>query len=167
MGRSTTSPRPDARANEDEVVLRLDELIEPYGGLGALKREHQSSNLFVTNEIEELRGMGMIAPTIFLAVAAFLLHVVISRMIGTQREQIAALKAFGYSKLDVGWHYFKLVLLVNGDRRGALDRFVGAYLGSESDRDVHGLLPLSRFYVSAGMEGAAARVGRQRRRRRL
>ncbi|MBU2234358.1 MAG: FtsX-like permease family protein, partial [Proteobacteria bacterium] len=45
-------------------------------------------------------------------VAAFLLNVVMSRTINTQREQIAALKAFGYTNLDVGIHYVKLVVLI-------------------------------------------------------
>ena len=53
-----------------------------------------------------------IFPTIFICVAAFLLNVVMSRTINTQREQIAALKAFGYNNLDVGIHYAKLVLLI-------------------------------------------------------
>ncbi|MEZ5582595.1 MAG: hypothetical protein R3F37_07365 [Candidatus Competibacteraceae bacterium] len=41
--------------------------------------------------------MAALFPVIFLGVAAFLLNVVITRLIGLQREQIAALKAFGYS----------------------------------------------------------------------
>ncbi len=44
--------------------------------------------------------------------AAFLLNVVVSRLISLQREQIGVLKAFGYRNLDVGVHYLKLVLLV-------------------------------------------------------
>ena len=56
--------------------------------------------------------MGLIVPVIFLSVAAFLLNVVMTRLISTQREQIAALKAFGYSKLEVGFHYLQFVLLI-------------------------------------------------------
>ena len=53
-----------------------------------------------------------IYPTIFICVAAFLINVVMSRTINTQREQIATLKAFGYNNLDVGIHYAKLVVLI-------------------------------------------------------
>ena len=56
--------------------------------------------------------MGLIAPTIFFSVAAFLLNVVLTRLISVQREQIAALKAFGYTRLQIGLHYIKLVLLI-------------------------------------------------------
>ncbi len=95
-----------------EVIQRLDELIKPYGGLGAYARKDQSSHMFVDNEIEQNRQMGLIMPSVFLGVAAFLLNVVLSRIINLQREQIAALKAFGYSRWEVGGHYMKLVLLI-------------------------------------------------------
>lgn len=108
-------------ANEAEIIRRLDDLTEPYGGLGAYGRADHPSHQFVSNEIKELRGMMVVAPTIFLLVAAFLLNVVFTRVISTQREQIAALKAFGYSNLHVGWHYMQMVLLVS---------LVGALIGT-------------------------------------
>ena len=95
-----------------DVLGRLDDLIEPYGGLGSYDRTDQLSHQFLDNEIEQNRNMGMFAPTLFLAVSAFLLNVVMTRTINTQREQIAALKAFGYSNLEVGFHYLKGVLLI-------------------------------------------------------
>ena len=99
-------------ASDPEVLRRLDRLTAPYGGLGAYGRADQPSHQFVTNEMKELRGMALVIPVIFLAVAAFLLNVVVLRLIQTQREQIAALKAFGYTRREVGWHYVKLVLLI-------------------------------------------------------
>ena len=96
-----------------EVIHRVDLLLEPYGGLGAYGRRDQLSHYFLTNDMEGLRTQGRIAPAIFLAVAAFLLNVVLTRTISMQREQIAALKAFGYSNLEVGWHYLKLVLVIS------------------------------------------------------
>ena len=99
-------------ANEIEVIRRLDALLGPYGGLGAYGRDDHPSHQFVSNELRELRGMTVVAPTIFLLVAAFLLNVVFTRLIATQREQIAALKAFGYTNLQVGWHYMQMVLVI-------------------------------------------------------
>jgi putative ABC transport system permease protein len=96
-------------AQVDAVIARVDDLIDKYGGLGAYPRKDQLSHQFVENEIESNRSMGMFAPTLFLGVSAFLIHVVMTRMISKQREQIAALKAFGYQNLEVGWHYLKLV----------------------------------------------------------
>ncbi|MBX7165493.1 MAG: ABC transporter permease [Pirellulales bacterium] len=99
-------------ANEAEVLQRLDQLTEPYGGLGAIGRADQSSHKFVNNELQELRGMALVVPTIFLLIAGFLLNMVVSRLIALQREQIAALKAFGYRGREIGWHYVKFVLLL-------------------------------------------------------
>lgn len=99
------------QAIEPDVLRRLDQLTAPYGGLGAVGRTDQSSHKFVTNELQELRGMALVVPTIFLGISAFLLNIVVSRLIAMQREQIAALKAFGYTRYEVGWHYVKLVLL--------------------------------------------------------
>jgi putative ABC transport system permease protein len=115
-------------ASVPEVIRRVDQLLEPYGGLMAYHRDDQMSNRFLTNELLQLRGMGVVAPSIFLSVAAFLLNVVLARIINQQREQIAALKAFGYTNLDVGLHYIKLVLSIAmvGVVLGIL---FGAYLG--------------------------------------
>ena len=116
------------KASEPEVMRRLDEVLEKYGGLGSYTKEEQTSNKFVSNELKQLGTMAYITPSIFLAVAAFLLNVVLSRLISTQREQIAALKAFGYSQLEVGWHYLKLTLalVVIGVSLGVL---IGSSLG--------------------------------------
>jgi putative ABC transport system permease protein len=115
-------------AAEAEIRRRLDRLTAPYGGLGAYGRSDQLSNRFLTAELRGLRGTAVIAPLIFLAVAAFLLNVVLSRQINTQREQIAALKAFGYSGREVGWHYLKLVLILVAVG-AALGVAAGAWLG--------------------------------------
>lgn len=95
-----------------EVVAELDRLLAPYGGIGALTRDDQQSHMYLEAEFEQLATMAWIYPAIFLAVAAFLLNVVLARLITTQREQIAILKAFGYTHWQVGWHYSQLVLLM-------------------------------------------------------
>jgi putative ABC transport system permease protein len=96
-------------ADEQEVRTRLDRLLAPYGGLGAIGRADHQSNRFVTDEISQLRVSGAIVPLVFLGVAAFLVHIVLGRLVATQRAQIGVLKAFGRSDLDVGAHYAKLV----------------------------------------------------------
>ena len=52
--------------------------------------------------------MARLFPAIFLGVAAFLLHVVLMRLIGTQREQIGVLKAFGYPDYRLALHYLAI-----------------------------------------------------------
>ena len=99
-------------AKEIEVITQLDRLLARYGGLGAYGREDQFSHQILSDEIKGLEIMATMLPSIFLGIAAFLLHVVLSRLVGTQREQIAVLKAFGYDNLTIGGHYLKFVLII-------------------------------------------------------
>ena len=122
-------------ASERAVVDALARRLSPYGGRDAIGRADQSSHQMLDNEIKEQRVLGTVLPTIFLAVAAFLLNVVVSRLVGTQREQIAALKALGYPNAAIALHYLKLVLVIVlaglalgiavGDRLGSM--FTGLY----------------------------------------
>lgn len=98
--------------NEQDVIDRLDELLKPYGGIGAYARKDQLSNRFLSEELKQQQTIATVFPIIFFGVAAFLLNVVTSRLISLQREQIAGLKAFGYSNFAVGLHYTKLVLMI-------------------------------------------------------
>jgi putative ABC transport system permease protein len=97
-----------AGASESNVIEQLDALLKDYGGLGAYRRDDQTSHHFITNEIAEVRVLGSFSSAIFLGVTAFLLHLALARLVATQRDQIAALKAFGYGNFSIGLHYLKL-----------------------------------------------------------
>jgi len=97
--------------NPADVISRLDQLLAPYGSLGAYGRDEQISNRFISDEIAQNRVSSNVIPAIFLGVAAFLLHIVLTRLIQIQRKEIALLKAFGYSRGAIGAHYLKLSLL--------------------------------------------------------
>jgi putative ABC transport system permease protein len=99
-------------ASEGAVIDQLDRLLERFGGAHAHGRDLQMSDAMLSSEITQQRVMGTVLPGIFLAVAAFLLNVVLGRQIATQREQVAALKALGYDNTSIGLHYLKLVLLI-------------------------------------------------------
>lgn len=99
-------------ASTDAVVEELDRILDPFGGTGAYDRDGHLPHLYLDDDIQGLRVIGLFAPSIFLAVAAFLLNVVLSRLVRTQREQIAALRAFGYSRFAVAGHYLKLVMVI-------------------------------------------------------
>jgi len=101
-------------ANEDEVIRRLDLLLENYGGLGANGRDRHLSHRFISDELQQLKTMSIIPPSIFMGVAAFLLNVALRRILSLQREQIAALKAFGYNNGAVGRHYLEMVGAIIG-----------------------------------------------------
>jgi len=120
--------RLDRRASTREVAARLDRILEPYGGFGAIPRELQTSHWYLANELQQLRSMGPFVAMLFLGVAAFLVNVVLSRIVSVQREQVAALKAVGYSNWAVGLHFvqWSLAIALVG---GVLGVALGAWLG--------------------------------------
>ena len=125
-------------ASEQAVVVSLSAQLKRYGGHEAHGRKDQPSHATLDGEIKQQRVLGTLLPSIFLGVAAFLLNVVVSRLVATQREQIAALKALGYPNLTIGAHYLKLVLVIV-----ALGLLLGVVLG-----DVLGTLFL-RLYAQS------------------
>ncbi len=101
-------------ASEQEVITRVDAILRPYGGIGAVGRDEQLSARMLSDELLQLRVFGSALPVIFLTVAAFLLHIVLSRLISTERDIIGILKAFGYSTATVAWHYVRFALAAVG-----------------------------------------------------
>ncbi len=99
-------------ANEAAVRDTVDRILAPYGGTGAYPLADQTSNMIVNEEIGGLEAASTGVPPIFLAVAAFLLYIVINRMVQSEREEIGLMKAFGYTNTEVGSHYFKLVMAI-------------------------------------------------------
>lgn len=106
------------------VKDELEKLLEPYGGTGPYDRTQQVSNAFLDGELEQLDVMARIVPPIFLVVSAFLVNMVLGRMIQLEREQIGLLKALGYSTFEIAVHYLKLSLGI-----GAIGVVIGWLLG--------------------------------------
>jgi putative ABC transport system permease protein len=113
-----------------DVIRQLDLILDRYGGTGAIARENQQSHFFITEEFRQLKQTATIIPFIFIGVAAFLLSVVIGRLVRTQKVQIAILKAFGYTNREVAFHYllFVTVILILGLAGGV---WLGIYLGEQ------------------------------------
>jgi putative ABC transport system permease protein len=99
-------------ASEEEAITRLDRILDPYGGIGAIPRRLQMSHWTLDNELAQLQTFGFLVPAIFLGIAAFLLNVAMTRALAIQRPQIAALKALGYTNREIGWHYVKWALII-------------------------------------------------------
>jgi putative ABC transport system permease protein len=105
--------RVESGTDRADLIRRIDTRLASYGGTGAYRREDQISERFVANELRQLKTMTTVLPPIFLAVSAFLTHVVLSRLIDTEREIIGLLKAFGYRTAAIVFHYLKLALLLS------------------------------------------------------
>ncbi|MEZ6001067.1 ABC transporter permease [Hyphomonas sp.] len=104
----TVAPGTDTQT----VIDQADDVLAPYGGTGAFDRSDQLSNAFVDSEMNQLKTMAQIIPTVFLVVSAILIHSILNRLIQTERQQIGLIKAFGYSRREITWHYLKFAIAI-------------------------------------------------------
>jgi putative ABC transport system permease protein len=117
-------------APERPVLTALDSLLTPYGGRGAYGRADHPSHIRVSDEIRILHTLAIGFPVVFLSVAAFMTNAVLSRLLSLQREQIAILKAFGFTNRQIVMHYLKFafVMVAGGTVFGAIG---GVVLGHQ------------------------------------
>ena len=145
--------------SEGEVIAAVDRVLAPYGARGAYGHGNHPSHRRVDDEIRVLQGLSVAFPLVFLSVAAFMTNSVMSRQIALQREQIAMLKACGFSNAQVGAHYFKfsLAIVVVGVGLGAA---AGVFLGHRLVEMYHIFFrfPQLDFVLDAGVLVAAAFV---------
>ena len=99
-------------ADEKTVIAALDLLLKPYGGFGGFGRKDHPSHIRVTDEIRVLTILSIGFPTVFLSVAAFMTNAVLTRLLALQREQIAILKAFGFTNRQIVVHYLKFAFVM-------------------------------------------------------
>lgn len=111
-------------AHPEPVIAGVDRLLARHGAIGAYSREDQASARRIDDELRVLHALSLAYPLVFLSVAAFMVNAVLSRIVRLQREQIAQLKALGYSSRQVGVHYLKFVLVI-----GTLGTLVGGIAG--------------------------------------
>ena len=104
--------RLSAGADEATVIKAVDRVLDPYGGQGAYGRTSQPSHVMLEDHITPLDALAALVPGVFLAVAIFLINVVLSRLVSTERNQIGMLKAFGYSNVRLARHYLLLVVAI-------------------------------------------------------
>lgn len=113
-------------AAEGPVIAELDRLLTPYGGRGAYGRADHPSHIRLSDEIRILNTLSIGFPIVFLGVAAFMTNAVLTRLLALQREQIAVLKAFGFTNREIVMHYLKfaLVIVAAGTALGGLGGIV-------------------------------------------
>lgn len=111
-------------AAPEPVIEEMDRLLAKYGAGGAYTRREQASAQRLNDELRVLTSLSVAYPLVFLSVAAFMVNAVLARIVRLQREQIAQMKALGYSSRQVGIHYLKFVLVI-----GVLGTVIGGIGG--------------------------------------
>ncbi len=156
-----------ARADEAPVIDRLDTLLAPFGGIGAHGRDELPSHEILSQELDQLRVMAVVLPALFLGVSAFLLNVLMGRIIRTQRQEVAVLKAFGYRNRDIALHYGLLTgfIVLIGSTLGtvlgawAADSLAAVYTEYFRFPDIRFRLQPRIVLLAVAIAGAAAALG--------
>jgi putative ABC transport system permease protein len=117
--------RTQREARLSDILDEVDAILRPYGGTGAITRTDQMSHAFLDNELTQLRAMAAVIPPVFLFVSAFLVNMILTRLVTLEREQVGLMKAVGYGSFALGWHYAKLTLVI-----AALGIVIGAVVGT-------------------------------------
>jgi putative ABC transport system permease protein len=155
---NTLSVKLQRGASEEDVVRAIDAVLAPYGGTGAYGREDHPSHMFLESELDQLKAMVQVIPPVFLLVSTFLVYIVLSRLIRTQRALIGLIKAVGYSDAAIALHYLKFALAI-----ALIATVIGALSGIWMGRAMTGLyaqyyhFPFLRFHFALWVfVGAAA-----------
>ncbi|UCE60314.1 MAG: FtsX-like permease family protein [Phycisphaerales bacterium] len=103
---------PGAQADVDLLLDRIDRMLQPFGVLSTTPRSRQASHRFLSDEIRGLGITATVMPTIFLAVAALVLNILMTRLAERQRTTMGTLKALGYSNRQVITHFLGFGVVV-------------------------------------------------------
>ncbi|MEA4847364.1 MAG: FtsX-like permease family protein [Clostridiaceae bacterium] len=126
----------EANADIDDVIDRVEQRLDKYGVKKITKLEDQLSNDVLEQELDGIEMMSNIIPVMFLAVAAIIISIMLSRIVNNDRMAIGVLKALGYGNINVLLHYIKYALAIG---------LTGAVIGISSGLLLAG--PMSRYYT--------------------
>ena len=95
--------------------------------IGITLQKDNASVSSVNSRIQQFRTLAVVFPIIFLLVTALITQSTMVRMIENQRTQIGILKALGYSKRSILWHYTSYGVMV-----GVLGSIAGLITGTNT-----------------------------------
>ena len=131
----------DKSADVNIVIQNFEEQLTPFGVTRVVTRDQQPSNAGLKLDLQEFGEIAEIFPVLFLFVGAMTTFILISRIIQRQRSQLGLMRAIGYSRRQVLWHFlsFALIIGVIGSAAG----IVAGYLLAETITDLYiGMLGL-------------------------
>jgi putative ABC transport system permease protein len=131
----------DKSADANTVIQNFKEKLTSFGVIRVITRDEQPSNAGLKLDLQEFGEIAEIFPVLFLFVGAMTTFILISRIIQRQRSQLGLMRAIGYSRRQVLWHFlsFALIIGVIGSAAG----IIAGYLLAETITDLYiGMLGL-------------------------
>jgi putative ABC transport system permease protein len=138
------------------VTGLFEENLAPLGIVEVVTSDEQPSNAGLKLDLQEFGEMAEIFPVLFLFVGAMTTFILISRIIQRQRSQLGVMRAIGYSRRQVLWHYLSFALVIGFI--GSVIGIIAGYLLAESITNLYiGMLGLpykiTSFHWMAMEEG--------------
>lgn len=114
-------------ANADAVADALDDALDRYGVRRVMQRDDIISYRMMEEELNQVKAMSRVLPTLFMSVAALIIYIVLSRTVKNDRVAIGVMKALGYSNAQILMHYVQFSLLI-GMGGGLLGIITGTWV---------------------------------------
>lgn len=96
---------PRDKAGIEEVLDHAERLLADHGVLTRTPMSEAPSVSIMDDELAQLRVNAYLFPSIFLGIAAMVLHLMLGRLVTQQRGVVGTLRALGYSRAAVLRHY--------------------------------------------------------------
>jgi len=131
----------DDNANIDSVIRSVQEKLNSFSVIKTITRDEQPSNAGLKMDLQEFGEMAEIFPVLFLFVGAMTTFILLSRIIQRQRNQLGVMRAIGYSRRQVLFHYLSFALIIGVI--GSVTGMIAGYLLAETITDLYiGMLGL-------------------------
>lgn len=147
-------------ASPEIVAAQLEWMFARYGAGRAQDRSRIPSARLLDDELEQLGTMARLLPPAFLAVAAFLLNLNLTRLVEAERSTLGLMKAFGLRAREVAAGYLGFALAVSA-AGVVLGLLLGRLLGGlmcELYLEVY-RLPVLSFDLPWSLVASAVAVG--------
>ena len=111
-----------------DATSLIDEAKTKFSGkesfVYALKRSNLATNVTIEADVTQAKQLLYIFPVIFYLVALLIILTSVSQLINREQKNIGILKALGYSKIEILWHYTDVFIVL-----GLIGSAMGILLG--------------------------------------
>lgn len=111
-----------------DATSLIDEAKTKFSGkdsfVYALKRSNLPTNVTIEADVTQAKQLLYIFPVIFYLVALLIILTSVSQLINREQKNIGILKALGYSKIEILWHYTDVFIVL-----GLIGSAMGILLG--------------------------------------
>ena len=112
----------------DDAASLIDEAKTKFSGkdsfVYALNRNNLPTNVTIEADVTQAKQLLYIFPVIFYLVALLIILTSVSQLINREQKNIGILKALGYSKIEILWHYTDVFIVL-----GLIGSAMGILLG--------------------------------------